>query len=89
VKVGTIHESSLQNVLKELYKRDIQSVLVEGGAKLLNSFIKNGLWDEARVFSSDAVIGSGVKAPDFDGLPVSKIKVGADTLNQYIRDKVY
>jgi diaminohydroxyphosphoribosylaminopyrimidine deaminase / 5-amino-6-(5-phosphoribosylamino)uracil reductase len=95
VNVGMIHESSLQDVLKELYNRNIQSVIVEGGAKLLNSFIKEGFWDEARVFSSGVEIGSGIKAPVLkgtitspEGIHSDKIKVGVDTLNQYMRDKV-
>ena len=42
------HES-LKEILTDLYERGIQSLLVEGGAKLLQSFIDEGLWDEARM----------------------------------------
>lgn len=79
--------SNLHNVLVELYKRNIQSVIVEGGAKLLNSFISQGLWDEARVFVSDTKTGAGIKAPVFNAKLNSKIKIGKDTLNYYIREK--
>ena len=75
--------SKLGVILKELYKRNIQSVIVEGGAKLLNSFIEQGLWDEARVFSSKAEIGEGVKAPELGNKAVAKIKAGRDTLSTY------
>ncbi len=87
IKVGTTNKASLKltSVLKELYKNNIQSVIVEGGAKLLNSFIEQGLWDEARVFSSNLEIGLGVLAPVLNIKPYSKIKVGRDTLNQYRR----
>jgi diaminohydroxyphosphoribosylaminopyrimidine deaminase/5-amino-6-(5-phosphoribosylamino)uracil reductase len=37
--------------------------LVEGGAKLLNSFIESGLWDEAHVEISPAKISKGIPAP--------------------------
>ncbi|MDE5544225.1 MAG: dihydrofolate reductase family protein, partial [Bacteroidales bacterium] len=36
---------------------------VEGGAELLQSFITQNLWDEARVFSSPKPLGTGYAAP--------------------------
>ncbi|HTA26769.1 MAG TPA: bifunctional diaminohydroxyphosphoribosylaminopyrimidine deaminase/5-amino-6-(5-phosphoribosylamino)uracil reductase RibD [Bacteroidia bacterium] len=75
----------LGSAMTELYKRNIQSVIVEGGAKLLNSFIEQGLWDEARLFSSGTKIGAGIKAPAFSYKATSKIKAGNDTLTQYVR----
>lgn len=75
----------LDTILHELYKRNIQSVIVEGGTKLLNSFISQGLWDEARVFCSNEKIGKGVKAPVLSGILNDKIKVGKDTLCKYIK----
>lgn len=45
-------------ILKELYKAGVTSVIVEGGALLLTSFIKAGLWDLARVEISPKVIGT-------------------------------
>lgn len=76
---------NLNNLLGELYKRNMQSVIVEGGAKLLSSFIRQGFWDEARVFVSDKKIGEGIKAPSFTGKLNRKIKVGKDTLNLYLK----
>ena len=80
-------EEQLNTILSELYKRNIQSVIVEGGAKLLNSFIRQGLWDEARVFSSSKKIGKGIKAPIINSIANSKIKVGSNALIQYINHK--
>lgn len=58
----------LQQLLSDLYEREIQSVLVEGGAKLLQSFIDAGLWDEARVISNTKMeIGKGLDAPVLKG----------------------
>ena len=50
-------------LLAYLQKEKIQSLLVEGGAQLLQSFIDSGSWDEARVFTSKAILGAGVQAP--------------------------
>jgi diaminohydroxyphosphoribosylaminopyrimidine deaminase/5-amino-6-(5-phosphoribosylamino)uracil reductase len=54
----------LLQILQHLYSLKIQSLLVEGGAKLLQSFIDASLWDEARVeVNNSLVVGTGVTAP--------------------------
>ncbi|SEN79131.1 diaminohydroxyphosphoribosylaminopyrimidine deaminase [Chitinophaga rupis] len=53
----------LPQVLEHLYERNINSVLVEGGAYLLQRFIEAGLWDEARVINGSTMLPDGVKAP--------------------------
>jgi diaminohydroxyphosphoribosylaminopyrimidine deaminase/5-amino-6-(5-phosphoribosylamino)uracil reductase len=57
----------LGQMLEILYRRDIQSVIVEGGNELLSSFISRGLWDEAHVYSGNQFFGSGVEAPKISG----------------------
>jgi diaminohydroxyphosphoribosylaminopyrimidine deaminase/5-amino-6-(5-phosphoribosylamino)uracil reductase len=49
VKVS--QENLIGDIVTDLYKRKIQSVLIEGGSSILNAFIEAGLWDEARVFA--------------------------------------
>ena len=56
-------EKEIGQLLKELFTRGIQSVLVEGGAKVLGSFLQTGLWDEIRRCHSLKRICSGIKAP--------------------------
>jgi diaminohydroxyphosphoribosylaminopyrimidine deaminase / 5-amino-6-(5-phosphoribosylamino)uracil reductase len=57
-------ENILTQITEALYSMNIQSVIVEGGAKLLQSFIDAGLWDEARVISNEQlIIGDGLNAP--------------------------
>ncbi|MEN8124343.1 MAG: bifunctional diaminohydroxyphosphoribosylaminopyrimidine deaminase/5-amino-6-(5-phosphoribosylamino)uracil reductase RibD [Bacteroidota bacterium] len=55
------------NVVKQicdyLYDIEIQSVIIEGGSKTLQSFINENLWDEARVFTGDLFFKNGIKAP--------------------------
>ncbi|WP_289770275.1 bifunctional diaminohydroxyphosphoribosylaminopyrimidine deaminase/5-amino-6-(5-phosphoribosylamino)uracil reductase RibD [uncultured Duncaniella sp.] len=55
--------SSLNDVLEDLYKRGITSVLVEGGAELHRSFIDSGLWDAMRIERGCKNINGKVKAP--------------------------
>ncbi len=52
-------------MLSSLYENEIQSVLVEGGAKTLQSFIDQNLWDEARVITNrEMIIEEGINAPE-------------------------
>lgn len=51
-------------MMKAMYDLKIQSVLVEGGTTLLQSFIDEGLWDEARILTNPYLsIEGGVPAP--------------------------
>lgn len=54
----------LPRVMDELYARKLNSLMVEGGAMLLDSFIREGLCDEMLVETSPVRLGSGIKAPD-------------------------
>lgn len=66
-------DNFFQEMLLSLYKLNIQSVLVEGGAKTLQSFIDSGLWDEARVITNqNVVIENGTAAPDMKKFSWSK-----------------
>lgn len=62
--IGIPFDDHLQeNILKELGQRNIQSLLIEGGAQTLQSFIDKELWDEATIETSDLFITDGVVAP--------------------------
>jgi diaminohydroxyphosphoribosylaminopyrimidine deaminase/5-amino-6-(5-phosphoribosylamino)uracil reductase len=64
-----------------LYQRKIQSVLIEGGAQTIQSFIDQGLWDEARIFTGAVTFGSGIKAPTIAGVVAESINISSDVLN--------
>ncbi|MBI1343664.1 MAG: bifunctional diaminohydroxyphosphoribosylaminopyrimidine deaminase/5-amino-6-(5-phosphoribosylamino)uracil reductase RibD [Terrimonas sp.] len=68
-----------------LYRLKIQSVLVEGGAQLLTSFLAEGLWDEARIITrSDLVVHQGLDAPVLKGaLKFAEQKIMNDTIEYY------
>ncbi|AWH86868.1 bifunctional diaminohydroxyphosphoribosylaminopyrimidine deaminase/5-amino-6-(5-phosphoribosylamino)uracil reductase RibD [Flavobacterium album] len=63
-----------------LHRHNLLSVIVEGGRQTLQTFIDAGLWDEARVFKGITVFGDGIKAPDFNGEPVTWQKIQNDEL---------
>lgn len=75
---------TLPAFLDELYKRNILSVLVEGGASLLNSFIREGLWDEARIFTGSMRFEKGIKAPVMKGEIHEQLILRGDSLKLFI-----
>ncbi|TYZ08859.1 bifunctional diaminohydroxyphosphoribosylaminopyrimidine deaminase/5-amino-6-(5-phosphoribosylamino)uracil reductase RibD [Hymenobacter lutimineralis] len=56
-------EDLFPQILANLHQRQVQSVLVEGGPTVLNSLLKDGLWDEIRIIRSPKHLGGGVAAP--------------------------
>ncbi len=72
----------ISQILETLYKLKIQSVLVEGGSSLLQSFINEDLWDEARVIINEKrIIGDGLKAPILSKcVATEKINLGNDNI---------
>lgn len=73
-KISWIHldfcHNAIGQLLHELYIRDLQTLLVEGGTLTHDSFLKAGLWNEIQVETSTQYIGEGVVAPDLSGIPV-------------------
>ncbi|MGY6560568.1 MAG: bifunctional diaminohydroxyphosphoribosylaminopyrimidine deaminase/5-amino-6-(5-phosphoribosylamino)uracil reductase RibD [Luteibaculaceae bacterium] len=70
----------LDEVLVKLYDFGVQSILVEGGAFTLQQFIDKGIYDEARIFTSNALVEGKTKAPVLDTKPSDFMKVGSDNL---------
>ncbi|MFZ4581110.1 MAG: bifunctional diaminohydroxyphosphoribosylaminopyrimidine deaminase/5-amino-6-(5-phosphoribosylamino)uracil reductase RibD [Paludibacter sp.] len=80
-------DNCLQNILAKLCEIQIHSVLVEGGAKLLRSFIASGLWDEAQIEISELKIKNGIEAPIISLIPESSKIVAGHRLLKYINPK--
>lgn len=55
----------LPQIMEHLYDQKLQSLMIEGGSQLLQSFIEAGLWDEAYIEKSEICLFEGVKAPHF------------------------
>jgi diaminohydroxyphosphoribosylaminopyrimidine deaminase/5-amino-6-(5-phosphoribosylamino)uracil reductase len=85
VVLNYLEPASLQ-ILRYLFLAGIQSLLIEGGAAILNHFISNGLWDEARIFKGSGDFNGGVRAPDINGTLVSTAYYTGSSLEIYIND---
>lgn len=71
----------LSQILNKLTDSNISSLIVEGGTTLLQSFISENLWDEARVFiNPNKNFSNGIKAPAFDLSEAHQEKSGTDYL---------
>lgn len=72
-------------IMEHLYKNNIQSVIIEGGANTLHRFIEAELWDEARIITGNLRIGDGVAAPRLIGNLKETTFIGCDKLEIYTR----
>jgi diaminohydroxyphosphoribosylaminopyrimidine deaminase/5-amino-6-(5-phosphoribosylamino)uracil reductase len=70
----------ISSICDILYKNDIQSIIIEGGSKTLQSFIDANLWDEARVFIGQTTFQNGTTAPNISGNPVAGFDIMNDEL---------
>jgi len=71
----------IKSVLSSMFQLGVTSVLIEGGAEILKSFIVAGLWDEARIISTKTILNEGVLAPSLEGHLIEKIALGNDTIH--------
>jgi diaminohydroxyphosphoribosylaminopyrimidine deaminase/5-amino-6-(5-phosphoribosylamino)uracil reductase len=77
--VPTDHPFLWENLMGYLAgEKKIQSLIVEGGARTLDSLLAVGLWDEARIFTAPVVLGNGIAAPR----PMGGIYMGADEVGR-------
>lgn len=76
-------EHLLDDMLANLFDRNIQSLIVEGGAQTIKTFLSEGLWDEARVFTSGQRFKSGIGAPIISKAVDSSEMIEGDELNIY------
>lgn len=76
-------KSVVPQICDVLYKHQLQSVIIEGGSKTLQSFVDEKLWDEARVFKGATNFSTGIKAPRFKGIVINSIRIKEDSLTIY------
>lgn len=68
-------ENFLEDLMQKLYEAQIQSVLVEGGSKTLQTFIDANLWDETITIKNENLnLENGTKAPKLAGKLVKEIE---------------
>lgn len=83
-------DDTIDAILKVAYKEKLQSILVEGGAALLQSFINKGLWDEARIITNPGLtVPKGLSAPILPTvIPAKTEPIATDFLSTYINKPV-
>jgi diaminohydroxyphosphoribosylaminopyrimidine deaminase/5-amino-6-(5-phosphoribosylamino)uracil reductase len=60
-----VHKDAIEQIVSSAYQMNIQSMIVEGGAAILQAFIDKGLWDEARIIINEQLsIDAGLEAPE-------------------------
>lgn len=77
----------LHEINQILLQRGIQSLLVEGGKSLIESYLREGLWDEARVYIGNARFGSGIKAPETDWVLDREEKLDDSLMRIYYKNE--
>jgi len=83
----------VRQILDALYQLNIQSVLIEGGAKLLQTFIDAEKWDEAKVITNRQLTlgdvqnpGNGLRAPVLKAAKFrEEVVLGSDNIKTFIR----
>ena len=74
---------SVDNINQILFEKNIQSILVEGGKKTLETFIKSGCWDEARIIKNEKKINNGIRSPILNSKINNVHKVDDDLIQTY------
>ena len=75
--------SITKQICNELFKRKIQSLIVEGGKILLEAFINDDLWDEACILVGNNKLINGLKAPKLNGDLILRNTIQSDTFYFY------
>lgn len=74
----------LSNLLAALHERKISSLLVEGGAQLIQSFFDAGLWQEAIIYTGRRAFENGLPAPSVPGLCIQTEQLGQDWVRRFV-----
>lgn len=75
-----------KQICEALYTHEIQSIIVEGGKRTIQSFIDANLWDEAFVFKGDTFFGQGLKAPKLKLAPSEIMNISTDKLEIFKKE---
>jgi len=79
-------DNFINQVLQDLFKRKMQSVMVEGGSLTHKLFLDLNLWDEIRVFTSSRCFGRGIAAPPVKGKLMANEIIMTDNLHIYYNE---
>ena len=74
-----LRTSTIEETLQTLYEAGLQSVIVEGGRQILDTFIDSECYDEVRILRSAQTLGSGLPAPKIPPIAPHRLSI-VDTL---------
>lgn len=74
----------LPQMMQELHRRKILSVIIEGGRTLLQACIDHQLWDEAAIQTGDQYFHKGLPSPMLPNAPYLQQQEGSNTIDFYI-----
>ena len=83
--VVTDYKNIYTEICQLLYRKEIQSIIIEGGTKTLQGFIDYRLWDEARIFVSPKQLRKGVSKPKFEYMPQKTELIKNDIVQYYFK----
>jgi diaminohydroxyphosphoribosylaminopyrimidine deaminase/5-amino-6-(5-phosphoribosylamino)uracil reductase len=80
-------ENNIKIILDNLFKENVQSLLVEGGEKTITSFIQSGYFDEIHEYISPKKFNEGIPfySGDFDTIRSSLDLVSETSFNSDIK----
>ncbi|MGI9553089.1 MAG: bifunctional diaminohydroxyphosphoribosylaminopyrimidine deaminase/5-amino-6-(5-phosphoribosylamino)uracil reductase RibD [Aurantibacter sp.] len=85
-RIADFSKNLSKEICSLLYRENVTSLLVEGGAKTLQTFVDANLWDEARVFTGSTSFKAGTKSPILTGRRTGAEKIINDDLTIYRND---
>jgi len=86
VSVILSQANDIEKYWEALFKEGVNSILVEGGQKLIKSVLKSNLWDEARIITTNRRLGAGIKAPSILGQLYRKQRLSDDKIMTILND---
>lgn len=86
ITYSKVEKDIIPSICKQLYNQEIQSIIIEGGSTLLQAFIDQNIWDEARVFKAPITFETGIKGPNFNRKIKKSKQIDNNTITYYTND---
>ncbi|MBK9737743.1 MAG: bifunctional diaminohydroxyphosphoribosylaminopyrimidine deaminase/5-amino-6-(5-phosphoribosylamino)uracil reductase RibD [Saprospiraceae bacterium] len=80
IKIKLPQMDDLKSILESLYLRGLHSIIIEGGATLLQNFIDLNLWNEARIIQTTKILHQGIKGPQLTGKLIKTCESASDKI---------
>jgi diaminohydroxyphosphoribosylaminopyrimidine deaminase/5-amino-6-(5-phosphoribosylamino)uracil reductase len=84
-KINFSKKTFLNDLMKILVKHQIQSIIIEGGNKTIQTFVDAKLWDEARIFKGRNSFGHGINAPNIKSKLIESFNIDDDSYELRIK----